>query len=203
VVRIPTCPGIMHLPCVCRHIEGIERSGIRDRVVEWTRYRDVSLKTSSGKLCWTVCSIMVTCCNVDHAVGEPNPVLLRERKSRESQKLSRRRHAFTQASEIYPPSECPSFLRERNPAAPLPIHRSDEFRPAIPWQVARQQGLPPLHRPLAMLKRNFATCQVSLASTSDRRLKQTMSWQVRMAGFELTTEAEGDVSKPSQIGPSK
>lgn len=69
---------------------------------------------------------------------------------------------FTQASEIYPPSECSSSLWERSLAAPLPIHRSDEFRPAIPRQVARQQGLPPLHRPLAMLKLNCPTVKESL-----------------------------------------
>jgi len=35
----------------------------------------------------------------------------------------------------------------------LAMPRSDEFRTAIPRQVARQHGLPPLHRPSAMLKR--------------------------------------------------
>jgi hypothetical protein len=59
--------------------------------------------------------------------------------------------AFFQAWEIYPPSEC-SRLRERNLSVPLPIHRSDEFRSAIPRQVARQQSLLPLRRPLPMLK---------------------------------------------------
>jgi hypothetical protein len=35
----------------------------------------------------------------------------------------------------------------------LAMPRSDEFRTAIPRQVARQDGLPSLHRPSAMLKR--------------------------------------------------
>jgi hypothetical protein len=35
----------------------------------------------------------------------------------------------------------------------LAMPRSDEFRTAIPRQVARQHGLPSLHRPSAMLKR--------------------------------------------------
>lgn len=62
--------------------------------------------------------------------------------------------AFFQAWEIYPPSEC-CLLWERNLTAPLPIHRSDEFRMAIPWQVARQHGPPPLRRPSPMLKITF------------------------------------------------
>jgi hypothetical protein len=32
------------------------------------------------------------------------------------------------------------------PEVPRPTHRRDEFRPAIPQRVARQQSPPPLHR---------------------------------------------------------
>jgi hypothetical protein len=35
-------------------------------------------------------------------------------------------------------------------------HRHDEFQPVIPWQVALQQSLPPLHR-LETIVRQFLT----------------------------------------------
>jgi hypothetical protein len=42
--------------------------------------------------------------------------------------------------------------------APLPIHRSDEFRTAISWHLARRQSLPPL-RPFVMLECTFVDVQ--------------------------------------------
>src|SRR5437763_9779961 len=89
-----------------------------------------------------------------------------------------------------------SLLRERNPSASLPIHRSDEFRAAIPWPVARQQSPPPLRRPPAMLTPPICQCQEP-AGRSDLR---KAGWEgqnklclgpVPMAGFGVTTEVSG------------
>ena len=62
------------------------------------------------------------------------------------------RCAFFQAWEIFLPPNVPLLLAGKKPSSFSPlIRRSDEFRSAIPRQVARQQSPPPLRRPLAML----------------------------------------------------
>ena len=45
-------------------------------------------------------------------------------------------------------------------AAPLPpSHRLNESRPVIPWQVALQQSLPPLHQPVSSSPQSAGNCK--------------------------------------------
>src|SRR5262249_2273863 len=54
-------------------------------------------------------------------------------------------------SEAYQSDEVGSTGSKRSGSLPLPIG-FDEFQPAIPWQVALQQSLPPLRRPRPILQ---------------------------------------------------
>lgn len=61
---------------------------------------------------------------------------------------------FFKAWEIY---RSDVALVEATAHGDLHHHRHDEFQPVIPWQVALQQSLPPLHR-LELLCGNFSHC---------------------------------------------
>jgi transposase InsO family protein len=54
-------------------------------------------------------------------------------------------HEFSEAWGIYRSDQIGSTGSKRSGSLPALIGR-DEFQPAIPWQVALQQSLPPLHR---------------------------------------------------------
>src|SRR5215472_1585559 len=61
------------------------------------------------------------------------------------------RHEFSEAWGIYRSDEACATGSERFSSPPVLIG-FDEFQPAIPWQVALQQSLPPLRRLRAILK---------------------------------------------------
>src|ERR1700751_2036446 len=61
------------------------------------------------------------------------------------------KHEFSEAWGIYRSDEVCSTGSKRSGSLPVLIG-VDEFQPAIPWQVALQQSLPPLRRPRAILQ---------------------------------------------------
>src|SRR5215471_10427499 len=60
-------------------------------------------------------------------------------------------HEFSEAWGIYRSDGVGSIGSKRSGSLPVLIGL-DEFQPAIPWQVALQQSLPPLRRPRAILQ---------------------------------------------------
>jgi hypothetical protein len=72
-----------------------------------------------------------------------------------------RRCEFFKASEIFH-SDVSSSVWKPPAKVASPQHRRDEFQPVIPWQVALQQSLPPLHRlhPLCRNGDRLANCNL-------------------------------------------
>ena len=67
------------------------------------------------------------------------------------QRWGENEHEFSEAWGIYRSDDVGSTGSKRSGQLPVLLGR-DEFQPAIPWQVALQQSLPPLRRPQTILQ---------------------------------------------------